>query len=270
MAKTPHGDRLEAFAASFVKEHRLPGAAVGVVEGGELVWSTGVGGAVARFQAIESVTIRRLLSHESGLLSEPPGTDWSIPRCFEGDVARTLARAGEIGTVMPPNRQWKYSNLAYQLLGEIVARVSGSPYTDYVSEKILQPLAMSATSFEPLPGQLAARVATGYAGRSFSDELEVAPAMPPISAEGGLWSCVEDLSNWVGLQLGAYRDAAGEKDATGALVLSAGDLKEMHKLRYIVDDEWTSAWGISSRRSRSQTRRTPSWSSPGSGSPASP
>ena len=111
-------------------------------------------GGGGRFGAIESVTIRRLLSHESGLRSEPPGTDWSIPR-FEGDVARTLAHAGEIGTVVPPNRQWKYSNLGYQLLGEIVARVSGSPYTDYVSEKILQPLGMSATSFEPLPGQLA-------------------------------------------------------------------------------------------------------------------
>ena len=297
MAKTAHGDDLEAFAASFVKEHRLPGAAVGVVEGGELVWSTGVGfadiaarrrpdaatmyriasitktftgtaimqlraagllqlddpavsflpelrGAAARFGAIESVTIRRLLSHESGLRSEPPGTDWSIPR-FEGDVARTLAHAREIGTVIPPNRQWKYSNLGYQLLGEIVARVSGSPYTDYVSEKILQPLGMSATSFEPLPGQLAARVATGYAGRSFSDELEVAPAMPPIFAEGGLWSCVEDLSRWVDLQLGAYRDAGAEKSATGALVLSADDRKEMHKPRYLVDDEWTSAWGIS-------------------------
>ena len=147
--------------------------------------------------------------------------------------------------MIPPNRQWKYSNLGYQLLGEIVARVSGSPYTDYVSEKILQPLGMSATSFEPLPGQLAARVATGYAGRSFSDELEVAPTMPPIFAEGGLWSCVEDLSRWVDLQLGAYRDAGAEKSTTGALVLSADDRKEMHKPRYLVDDEWTSAWGIS-------------------------
>jgi len=201
-------------------------------------------GAAARFGAIEAVTVRRLLSHESGLLSEPPGTDWSIPR-FEGDIARTLAHAGEIGTVIPPNRQWKYSNLGYQLLGEIVARVSGSPYTDYVSKQILQPLGMSATSFEPLPAQLAARVATGYAGRTFSDELEVAPAMPPIFAEGGLWSCVEDLSRWIGLQLGAYGDAATDKGATAALVLSAGDLKEMHKPRYLVDKEWTQAWGIS-------------------------
>ena len=197
-----------------------------------------------RTGAIEHVTIRRLLSHESGLRSEPPGTDWAVP-LYEGDVKRTLARVDEIGAVIPPNRQWKYSNLGYQLLGEIIARVSGTPYTDYVKKKILQPLAMSSTSFEPLPKRLATRVATGYAGRAFSDELEVAPAMPAIFAEGGLWSCVKDLSRWLCLQLAAYRDAAADKHATEAQVLSTEDLKEMHKPRYIVDDEWTSAWGIS-------------------------
>jgi CubicO group peptidase (beta-lactamase class C family) len=297
MAETPHADRFEALAASFVKDHRLPGAAVGVVAGRELVWSAGVGftdlaahrrpdastlyriasitktftgtaimqlratgllqlddpvvsflpelaGAARRFAEIESVTIRRLLSHESGLRSEPPGTDFSIPR-YEGDVQRTLARVEEIGAVIPPNRQWKYSNLGYQLLGEVIARVSGTPYTDYVRKKILQPLRMASTSFDPLPKRLATRVATGYAGRTFSDELEVAPAMPPLFAEGGLWSCVKDLSSWLCLQLTAYGDAATDEHPTGARALSTEDLKEMHKPRYIVDDEWTSAWGIS-------------------------
>ena len=297
MAESPHADRFEALAASFVKEHRLPGAAVGVVTGGQLIWSAGVGFADRAAQrrpgestlyriasitktftgtaimqlraggrlelddsvvsflpeltaaargpgAIENVTIRRLLSHESGLRSEPPGTDWAIPR-YEGDVKRTLTHVEEIGVVIPPNRQWKYSNLAYQCLGEIIARVSGTPYTDYVTKKILQPLGMSSTSFEPVPKRLATRVATGYAGRAFSDELEVAPAMPGIFAEGGLWSCVKDLSSWLGLQLAAYRDAAADKHATEAQVLATEDLKEMHKPRYIVDDEWSSAWGIS-------------------------
>jgi CubicO group peptidase (beta-lactamase class C family) len=34
----------------------------------------------------------------------------------------------------------KYSNIAYQLLGEIVARVSGTPYVEYVHANILDPL----------------------------------------------------------------------------------------------------------------------------------
>jgi len=84
-------------------------------------------GAVSPFAAIEAVTIRRMLSHEAGLAAEPPGTDWSVP-VYQGDPQLTLARPGDIVLMLPPNAQHKYSDLGYQLLGEIVTRVSGIPY----------------------------------------------------------------------------------------------------------------------------------------------
>ena len=283
---------LQARAVSFVREHRLPGAAVGVVHGGDLVWSAGVGFAdvgarqlteqstlyriasitktitgtaimqlcdagllhlddpavahlpelrlaASPFGAIETVTIRRMLSHESGLAGEPPGTDWSIPD-YQGVVDRTLERVADIGTKIAPNLQQKYSNLAYQLLGEIVARASQTPYPRYVREAILEPLAMSDTGFEPLPATLQARCATGYAGRAFSDELDLAPVMPAVWAEGGLWSGLADLARWLSFQLSAY---AGADNKCG--VLTAARLRDMHQPRYLGDAEWTQAWGIS-------------------------
>ena len=160
-------------------------------------------GAVSPFAPIEAVTIRRMLSHESGLANEPPGTDWSVP-VYQGDPRLTLARPGAIAAMLAPNAQHKYSDLAYQLLGEIVTRVSGSPYPRYVRELILDPLGMSATGFEPLDGSLRSRRATGYSRRRFSDELDPEPAFPPVWAEGGLWSCVQDLARWVGFQLRAH------------------------------------------------------------------
>lgn len=283
---------LESRAASFVKEHRLPGAAAGVVHGDVLAWSAGIGfaevgarrlakpttvylvasitktftgtavmqlcdagrltlddpvvahirelrSATSPFGPIETITIRRLLSHESGLITDPPGTDWAVP-AYEGMPERTLARVDEIGTKLAPNLQQKYSNLGYQLLGEIVARVTRTPYPQYVKESILDPLAMSSSGFEPLPDTLLARRATGYAPRTFSDELEPAPALPPLWAEGGMWSSVEDLARWISFQLGAYGD--GPSSST---VLPAERLREMHRPRYIDDDEWTQARGIS-------------------------
>jgi len=188
---------------------------------------------------IAAVTIRRLLSHESGLVSEPPGTDWSEP-VYEGVTQRTLARVGEIFTAVPPNTQPKYSNLGYQLLGEIVQRASGMTYPDYVRQRILEPLGMSATTFEPVADELSGRCATGYGPRAFSDELEVAPTAPRLWAEGGLWCSVRDLATWVSVQLGAYADQPVDSP-----VLAAGSLREMHKPRYLSDDEWTRAWGIS-------------------------
>ena len=285
-------DELEAKAAAFVKEHRLPGAAVGVVHGDDLVWSAGVGfadvasrrppdtstlyriasitktftgtaimqlrdegrlhlddpivafvpelrDAASPFGPIETVTIRRMLSHESGSTSEPPGTDWSTPPVYEGLTAPNLARIAEIGTRIPPNAQQKYSNIAYQLLGEVVARVTGVPYVDHVRSAILEPLGMANTHFEPVPDEALPRRATGYNARWLSDELTLADLSVTVWAEGGLWSCVEDLARWISFQL---REDGGARD--GAQVLAGSTLKEMHTARYLGNEEWTEAWGI--------------------------
>jgi CubicO group peptidase (beta-lactamase class C family) len=278
--------KYEATAASFVKEHRLPGAAVGVVHGGELAWAGGVGfadrasrrrsdprtlyriasitktvtatavmqlrdegklvlddpaiaylpeleSAQSPLGPIEGLTIRRMLSHESGLQSEPPGTNFTEVE-YEDDPGRTLARAAEIELRVPVNSQRKYSNLAYQLLGEIVSRVAGTPYPKYIRSRILRPVGMTSTSLDPLPQRLGSRRATGYEPRFLSDELELAPSETSVfGAEGGLWSCVEDLGRWLSCQL---------SDEPG--IISKKTLDEMHKPRYLADEEWTSAWCI--------------------------
>ena len=193
---------------------------------------------------IGTVTIRRLLSHESGLVSEPPGTDFLASQpSYEGVAARNLERVTEIFTAVPPNSQLKYCNLGYQLLGDIVHRASGTAYPQYVADRILSPLGMSSTAFEPLPPELAGRRAVGYAGRAFSDELAVAPAMPQLWAEGGLWSTVEDLARWLSFQLAAHEEDHGH-GAAESPVLAGATRREMHKPRYLSDEDWSSAWGI--------------------------
>jgi CubicO group peptidase (beta-lactamase class C family) len=191
--------------------------------------------AVSPFAPIEAVTIRRMLSHESGLATEPPGTDWAVP-VYQGVPSLTLARAADIVLKIPPNSAHKYSDLAYQLLGEIVTRVSGTAYDQYLRESVLDPLAMPAISFEPPLD----RRATGYDWRGVSDELDVAPAMSPVRAEGGLWSSLEDLAKWLSFQMSAYRDPLADSP-----VLAPATLREMHKPRYLADADWTTAWGIS-------------------------
>jgi CubicO group peptidase (beta-lactamase class C family) len=198
-------------------------------------------------ETIGGVTIRRLLSHESGLVSEPPGTDFMAePPTYQGVIARNLERVSEIFTAVPPNTQLKYCNLGYQLLGEVVSRLAGIPYPRYVAERILTPLEMSSTGFEPFETALAERRAVGYSGRAFSDELAVAPAMPPEWAEGGLWSTVADLGRWLSFQLAAHPSRADrEGEPADSPVLSAATRREMHKPRYLSDEEWSTAWGVS-------------------------
>ena len=122
---------------------------------------------------------------------------------------------------MPPNTQWKYSNLGYQLLGELVARVSGMTYARYIRSRILTPLKMTSTVLDPLPQRLRARRAIGYEPRFLSDELDPAPPEPGVfQAEGGLWSCVDDLARWLSCQFDpepVLSEPDGRRDAQAPL-----------------------------------------------------
>jgi CubicO group peptidase (beta-lactamase class C family) len=278
--------------AAFVKEHRLPGAAAGVVVGDELVWSAGHGyadveaqrphdaqtlfriasitktftatailqlrddrklhlddpavaylpelrEATSPFGMIETVTIRRMLSHESGLMGDPPGARW-FHDVYESSPEVNLAKAAEIATRIPPNVQQKYSNMAFQLLGEIVTRVGGQPYTDAIRERILDPLGMRSTAFHPLPPDLASRRAVGYAPRWLSDTFAPAAGMKEFpAAEGGLQSCIEDVARWLSAQFHVEGGPEGHRT-----VLPDATLREMHRPRYLEGDAWEEAWCI--------------------------
>src|SRR5689334_5150721 len=160
---------------------RLRDAAVLSLDDPAVAWLPELGALVSPFGPVETVTIRRMLSHESGLPAEPPGTDWAGP-AYQGAPGQTLGQAGQIRVQFPPHARHGYSDLAYQWLGEIVTRASGTPYPEYVRGAILDPLGLAGTGFPPLfpplagpAAGLAARCATGYDWRGLSDDLEPAP-----------------------------------------------------------------------------------------------
>ena len=191
------------------------------------------------FGPIETVTLRRMLSHESGLMGDPPGARW-FHDVYESSPEVNLARAAEISTRIPPSVQQKYSNIAFQLLGEVVARISGQPYAAYVRERILDPLGMSSSGFAPLPAELEARRAVGYWPRWLSDVLEPAVGLSEFpAAEGGLQSCVEDVAKWLSAQFPMEDAPDGHRT-----VLSDATLREMQRPRYLEGDTWEEAWCI--------------------------
>jgi CubicO group peptidase (beta-lactamase class C family) len=187
---------------------------------------------VSRFLDVPAhggLTLRTLLAHASGLQREPVGDIWDtlvVPSI--DDVVRDLRDAEQ---VLPERRRWHYSNLAYSLLGEVVARVDGRPWIAAVQERLLDPLGMTRTSQAPAPP-----VAVGYYTDPYTDQvhLEKWPDMAGFSSAGGLWSTVSDLARWVTFL------ASG---ADG--VLPAATLDEMSRPEIMADLEaWTLAWGL--------------------------
>jgi len=116
-------------------------------------------------QEFESVpiTIRGLLTHSAGLPRESMQPYWSQPYVFPTEK-EINDRLGEQETIYPSSREFQYSNLGMSLLGQIVAKVSGMPYEQYVQEKILKPMQLSNTR-PTMPKELyGGQLAKGYSG----------------------------------------------------------------------------------------------------------
>lgn len=175
-------------------------------------------------------TVRQALTHLSGLQREPPGEIWETLR--PPGREELLASLEDAEQVLTPGAVWHYSNLAFALLGELVARVSDSPYPAYLAENVLRPLGLTRTALQPL--QPAAR---GYYVGPWSDAAQLEPDLElteTTAALGQLWSTVGDLATW-----GAFL-AAGREG-----ILSKGTLDEMARVQTMADTMgWTLAWGL--------------------------
>jgi CubicO group peptidase (beta-lactamase class C family) len=170
------------------------------------------------------VTIAQLLTHTSGLQAETDGDWWERT---EGGSWEQLLASG-VGLRFTPGTAHHYSNVGYGVLGELVARLRGVPWTEAVQTGILDPLGMTRTSMRPVPP-----AAPGLAVHPFADLVHVEPEHDGISMSpaGQIWSTVDDLAVWAGFLAGRTGD-----------VLSAGTLTEM--LRPVaINDVPRSAWG---------------------------
>jgi CubicO group peptidase (beta-lactamase class C family) len=146
-----------------------------------------------------SVRLRHLVLHRGGLPSEAPGLDEAAD--VFPTIDEVLAELGGVRLLHPPGTAMRYSNLGYQLLGEVVARASGATYPATCARELFAPLGLERTGFEPPED-----AARGHHARAFTDRLRPAPDRRKRTlADGGLWSTVEDQLAWIEAQLDGSR-----------------------------------------------------------------
>jgi CubicO group peptidase (beta-lactamase class C family) len=133
------------------------------------VFTGGGYGSVMTEPAKRSITFRDLLTHTSGLTYgfmhatpvdaiyraqgiELPGT--------EEPLREIMARLAKAPLIAQPGEEWNYS-IASDLLGHLVAVISGQPFDDFLRERVIRPLGMADTDFL-VPSDKVSRFAANY------------------------------------------------------------------------------------------------------------
>ncbi|MGZ4581692.1 MAG: serine hydrolase domain-containing protein [Nocardioidaceae bacterium] len=156
-------------------------------------------------------TLRSLLSHSSGMHSEPEGPWWE--RSPGGSFEELAAAIDDERAAHPAGATYHYTNLAFALLGEVVVRHRGGTWWKAVEQRILGPLGMPRTSY--LPEAPAAR---GYSVHHFAGTLTAEPAQDTgaMAPAGQVWSTVADLATYAAFLVSGHPD-----------VLPAATIEEM-------------------------------------------
>ena len=145
--------------------------------------------------ALDSVTIRQLLTHTSGIIDYedviPPGTTAQL---HDADVLRLLE--SQDSTYFKPGTKYQYSNSGYALLALIVERVSGKSFAAFLHDRIFAPLGMNHTvAFEDGVSTVSNR-AFGYTMKDSAWKRKDQSTTSAVLGDGGIYSSIDDLVRW--------------------------------------------------------------------------
>jgi uncharacterized protein YbbC (DUF1343 family)/CubicO group peptidase (beta-lactamase class C family) len=196
--------------ASLTKVVATTSAVMMLVEEGKIRLSDPVAQFIPTFAKYGKggVTVRHLLTHMSGLR---PDVDLGDP--WVGYDA-AIALAGEEVLVTPPGRRFVYSDIGFFLLADIVSKVSGQPFDQFVKSRLFEPLGMKDTTFLPaaaLRGRIApTEVCTPYGWPCAGPDAAMlrgtvhdptARRMGGVAGHAGLFSTADDTARFARMLL---------------------------------------------------------------------
>jgi CubicO group peptidase (beta-lactamase class C family) len=93
-----------------------------------------------------TITVRQVLSHTAGM---PDVTDyaWDSPQYDDKALERWIRGLKDSSLVFEPGKDFRYSNIGFELLADLVAVVSGESFEEYVQRHILAPAGMAHSTF---------------------------------------------------------------------------------------------------------------------------
>ena len=138
--------------------------------------------------AWRAVTLKHLLTHTSGLVRDTPDLQMksqTVLEAIRGAYATPLA--------FPPGEKLQYSNIGYFVLAEVITRAAGTPWPQFMQQRVFAPLGMTATR-TTTNDDLVPRRASGYLWST--DRYVNAQNPAGVRPSGAFLSTVQDLARW--------------------------------------------------------------------------
>lgn len=187
-------------AASVTKVLACTPAIMLLIERGQLKLEDRVQSYIPEFQGggKETITIQQLMVHTSGLRGDiETQTDW------KGQAA-AIEKACLEKLLSPPGTEFRYSDINFFLLGEIVQLVSQTPLEKFVAREIYQPLKMVDTGYLPPESKLSriapTEVVDGKPWRGVVHD-PTARKMGGVAGHAGLFTTASDLARYARMLL---------------------------------------------------------------------
>ena len=139
-------------------------------------------------EAWRPITLRHFLTHTSGVQREGPAFRPLVVQPDSVVVQSAYAQPLQFTT----GSKYQYCNVCYFALADIIARVSGTPWDLFLTQRVFAPQGMSSTrttTIDPVP-----RSAKGYVWRDA--RYHVAPNFTALRPSGAFLSTVLDLAKW--------------------------------------------------------------------------
>jgi CubicO group peptidase (beta-lactamase class C family) len=142
------------------------------------------------------VTVRRMLTHTAGL-PDVMNYHWGDPHDDDGALERYVRCLGDLRLAFKPGSAFRYSNIGYDILGDLVFKASGKTYDDYVYDHILGPLGMTASTLLVRKADRR-RLVLGHVldPKGNPGASRVYPYNRSHSPSSGLISSAKDMTRW--------------------------------------------------------------------------
>ncbi|MFI5181010.1 MAG: exo-beta-N-acetylmuramidase NamZ domain-containing protein, partial [Thermoanaerobaculia bacterium] len=146
--------------------------------------------------ARDQVTVEELLTHRAGLAADDPMA------LYVGTPKEIFERKFREPLVCAPGSRFLYSDAGFEVLGEIVRRVSSHPLGEFARQRVFIPLAMSDTEFRP-GGKGNAPLSRIAPTEKINGEIRRGAVHDPrafalggVAGHAGLFSTADDLARF--------------------------------------------------------------------------